>query len=126
MKWPVCGLILCGFVGFGQTTSPPIPQVQDLAPLLGIRELALSKETLAQDLRILWDTTASPPAAQAGNQPRLIGSFRVLDRKRSRPLGKRPRSIELSPDQLLVVAVNSAGDKLISWSLIPDPRIIRA
>ena len=37
----------------------------------------------------------------------------------------RPRSLELSSMQILVVGVNAAG-KVVSWSTLPDPRILRA
>jgi hypothetical protein len=78
------------------------------------------------EVRIGWD------AADASSRDLTLTerepSNRVLTtierRKRNQALSQQ-RSLELSTNQLLVVAVNGQS-QLRWWSLIPDPRIMRA
>lgn len=78
------------------------------------------------EVRIRWDAADASSRDQAPTEKEP--SSRVLTaverRKRNRPL-PRQRSLELSTNQLLVVAVNGQR-QLRWWSLIPDPRILRA
>jgi hypothetical protein len=79
-----------------------------------------------QEVRIRWD------AADASSRDLILTeqetSNRILTtierRKRNQALS-RQRSLELSTNQLLVAAVNGQR-QLRWWSLIPDPRIMRA
>jgi hypothetical protein len=79
-----------------------------------------------QEIRIRWDAADAPSRDMVLTEQEP--SKRVLTtierRKRTQALS-RQRSLELSTNQLLVVAVNGQR-QLRWWSLIPDPRIMRA
>lgn len=82
-----------------------------------------------RELRIRWtDTTKSTTelrrAADATEQTQNPSISILEDNKRPGAL-PRPRSLELSPTHLFIAAVD-ATNKLRWWSIIPDPRVVRA
>jgi len=80
----------------------------------------LDRRVRTQELRITWESETAdglPVAPAAG--------FRVVRRVRHSSPFPRPRAFELAEDTLLFAAVDAAG-ALRGWSLIPDPRILRA
>lgn len=77
-----------------------------------------------RELKLRWvDSTKSElrPATEQTQAPNVA----VLeDKKRPGTLPRR-RSLELSPTQIFVAAVD-AGNKLRWWSIMPDPRVVRS
>ncbi len=92
-----------------------------------VEDLSLPSQTQsAQDIRVRWQgeaTTAPTGIAERPVQPR--GSFSALGRSAGAGSLQRQRSPELSTYQVLVLAVD-AQKGLKGWSLIPDPRVLRA
>jgi len=82
-------------------------------------DLPMSRNQPAQTLQIRMDEGAAP----AGAKP----SARLAIRARTRSSGSLPRlrSLDLAPDKLLVAAVSADGI-LRGWTVIQDPRFIRA
>jgi hypothetical protein len=95
---------------------------------------AASGQTIEQ-LRLRWGAYPTAPAPiVAPNAPNAAttvpappapDAFTVLERSRAPGPLPRQRNPQLSADQLVVVAVNGAGET-INTQLIPDPRILRA
>lgn len=84
-----------------------------------------------RELKIRWNdsTTASAnnesrPSISAKEQTRAPVISLVEDKKRSGTL-PRHRSLQLSPDHLFIAAVNETN-QLRWWSIISDPRVVRA
>lgn len=80
-----------------------------------------------RELKIRWvDSTKSTsglrPAAQEQTQPPSVSV--IEDKKRPGAL-PRQRSLELSPTQIFIAAVDAAN-KLRWWSIMPDPRLVRS
>jgi len=80
-----------------------------------------------RELKIRWvDSTKSNsglrPAAQEQTQTPSVSV--IEDKKRPGTL-PRQRSLELSPTQIFVAAVDAAN-KLRWWSIMPDPRLVRS
>jgi len=92
-----------------------------------VEDLSLPSQTQSpQDIRVRWQGEASTSptgAAERAIQPR--GSFVALGRQAASGSLPRQRAPELSPDQILVLAID-AEKQLKGWALIPDPRILRA
>ncbi len=80
---------------------------------------------MVQELRLRWDS----PSAVAAGQPKPDAApaphFTPLQRKRTPGSLPRRRSLELSPDQIVVVGLDAQG-KEIYRDIMPDPRILRA
>jgi hypothetical protein len=82
-----------------------------------------------RELRIRWiestkSTTELRRAADVEAQAQSPSISILEDKKRPGAL-PRPRSLELSPTQLFIAAVD-ATNKLRWWTIIPDPRVVRA
>jgi len=84
-----------------------------------------------REMKIRWtgQTTAQMDAATTSSAPDAkqgpaLNSL-VLDEKTLRGTLPRQRSLELSPTQVLVAAVDESNE-LRWWATIPDPRIVRA
>jgi len=80
----------------------------------------------ALEVRIRWDAYVGAPAPQV--QPRSAqpsSLFTLLERRHVPGAPPRHRNPELSPDQILVVAVDQQGQEIF-WNLIPDPRVLRS
>jgi len=80
-----------------------------------------------RELKIRWsDSTKSSTElkpANLGSQTPAPTVAIVEDNKRSGTL-PRQRSLELSPTQIFIAAVD-ASNKLLWWSTMPDPRVVR-
>jgi hypothetical protein len=89
-----------------------------------------------RELKIRWnDATKSTnqpksalsPAEQTQNseeRTQAPSSSIIEDKRRSGALS-RSRSLELSPTQIFIAAVD-ARNKLRWWSIVPDPRVVRS
>jgi hypothetical protein len=78
-------------------------------------------------LRISWETPGRKGSATALREGELslpVASAVVSERHEQGVL-RAPRSLELSPEHVLVATVD-AESRLRWWSLVPDPRVIRA
>lgn len=80
----------------------------------------------SREVRILWAGEAAGQAGQEFTSSPADGQMRVTA-EGARDAGPPPvpRSLEMSPDHLLVVAVD-AESRLVWWTLITDPRVLRA
>jgi hypothetical protein len=79
-----------------------------------------------QEMRIRWDAAdATARESALTEQEPLNRVLTAIERRKRNQVLPRQRSLELSTNQLLVVAVNGKR-QLRWWSLIPDPRILRA
>lgn len=87
----------------------------------GYREMKIrwTGQTTAQTDAV----TAASSAPDAKQEPVL--SSLILDEKTRAGTLPRQRSLELSPTQVLVAAVDESS-QLRWWAVIPDPRIVRA
>jgi hypothetical protein len=82
-----------------------------------------------RELKIRWNaptksTNAIKPALNPQEQTEDPSASIVEDKRRSGAL-PRNRSLELSPTQIFIAAVD-AKNKLRWWSIVPDPRIVRS
>lgn len=82
-----------------------------------------------RELKIRWgastkSTTELGPAISSEEQTQAPSVSIVEDKKRSGTLPSH-RSLELSPTHIFIVAVD-ATNKLRWWSIMPDPRVVRA
>ena len=81
-----------------------------------------------REVKIRWtdasSDTKSKPSISAAQQRQAPVVSLVEDKKRSGTLPRR-RSLELSPNQVFIAAVGEAN-QLRWWSIISDPRIVRA
>jgi len=83
-----------------------------------------------RELKIRW--TDSPksaneakPALKTQEQMQAPPSASIVEDKRRTGTLPRQRSLELSPTQIFVAAVDAAN-KLRWWSVVPDPRLVRS
>jgi len=82
-----------------------------------------------RELKIRWtDSTKSnnelKPALNTQEQMQTPSASIVEDKRHSGAL-PRSRSLELSPTQIFIAAVD-ATNKLRWWSIVPDPRVVRS
>jgi hypothetical protein len=84
-----------------------------------------------REMKIRWtgQTSVQADAATASSvgdvkQGLTLGTL-VLEEKTRPGTLPRQRSLELSPTQVLIVAVDKSN-RLRWWSIVPDPRIVRA
>ncbi|HEX8140233.1 MAG TPA: hypothetical protein VF544_21900 [Pyrinomonadaceae bacterium] len=85
-----------------------------------------------REMKIRWtgqataqaDAAATASSAAGAKQEPALSSL-VLDEKTLRGTLPRQRSLELSPTQVFVAAVDESSH-LRWWATIPDPRIVRA
>ena len=81
-----------------------------------------------RELKISWTDSIKPTTelrpVNVGAPAQAPSVAVVEDKKRSGTL-PRQRSLELSPSQMLVAAVD-ATNKLRWWSIMPDPRVVRS
>lgn len=84
-----------------------------------------------REVKVRWtdsanvsSNTQARPSISAGEQKVSPVVSLVEDKKRSGAL-PRHRSLELSPTHLLIAAVDETN-QLRSWSIISDPRVVRA
>lgn len=117
----------------GQANRPQAPGVKRIENLLSQAGLGAKRNAHLPEVphsieaRIRWRpyTNAQTHVLPGTGQVTPGGGF-VVNRVRQLPIPiPVMRSPELSPDLLLVAGVDSA-QRLIAWSLVSDPRILRA
>jgi hypothetical protein len=108
-------------------------QLKKLLSKVGVDVLEIAARTdtsqTYRELKIRWDdstkSATEPRSAISSEEQMQAPSVSVVeDRKRSGTL-PRHRSLELSPTHIFIVAVD-ATNKLRWWSIMPDPRVVRA
>lgn len=109
-------------------------QLKKLMTKVGVDVVEISERSnqpqVYREVKIRWtDSSASSdtqtrPSVTAAEQKAAPVVSLVEDKKRSGTL-PRHRSLELSPTQLFIAAVNEMN-QLRWWSIIPDPRVVRA
>ncbi len=100
-------------------------QLRDLLQPLGvIVEGPVAVAGQSAQLQLRWDE--APAASRLSTEPISPGgSIEILTRKETPGPMPRRRALNLAPDRILIVGVDSQS-KLRSWLVIPDPRVIRA
>jgi hypothetical protein len=84
----------------------------------------LTRTTL--EVRIRWDAVpASEQTSPGAGQGNSSSAFIPLERRQIGEKYASHRSRELSSDHILVAGVDAQG-QLRSWTVVPDPRVIRA
>ena len=91
---------------------------------------ALCSPTLAQtfqEVRVRWEAypTMPPESILVPQGYRAASIFAVVERRHASGVMPRQRALELSADQLLIVAVDRLGRDR-QRMLLPDPRLLRA
>ena len=108
-------------------------QLKKLLSKVGVDVLEIAARTdtpqTYRELKIRWGDSTKPSteprsAISSEEQMQAPSVSVVEDRKRSGTL-PRHRSLELSPMHIFIVAVD-ATNKLRWWSIMPDPRVVRA
>lgn len=137
--YPVALAILCAFTVVQGQSSTAVQknsretlqeQLKKLMNKVGVDVVEPSANTnqppAYREVKIRWNDSTSKsdgrPSISATEQRPSISL--VEDKKRSGTL-PRHRSLELSPNHLFIAAVNEAN-QLRWWSIISDPRIVRA
>lgn len=81
-----------------------------------------------REVRIRWDAyPGAPPIIDLAESGRFAKgrAFAVTGRRKRKGTLPLQRSLELSPERLLVVGVDAAG-QMRSWAVVGDPRVLRA
>jgi len=124
-------LLLCPLT-LGQDQRRQIAQREQLRTLMSRVDVEVpetdARATQPQtyrELKIRWaDPTKSTTELKTEAQTQIPRVSIVEDKKRSGTL-PRQRSLELAPTLMFVAAVD-ATNKLRWWSIMPDPRVVRA
>lgn len=86
----------------------------------------VSRSASYTETLIHWAVKPSSPDSPTGAQGQAEShALSILERASREGSLPRPRSLELSEEQVLVVAVG-ADNQMRWWTLIPDPRLTRA
>lgn len=94
--------------------------------VLGMSPAAFGVTPGLQEVRIRWDTHARAPApGVAPDAAAAADVFTLLQQRRQSGSLPRHRNPELSAGQIVVVAVNSRGER-VDAQVVPDPRVLRA
>jgi hypothetical protein len=80
-----------------------------------------------QEVRVRWEAypTMPPESVLEPQRYRAASIFAVVERRHASGAIPRQRAIELSADQLLIIAVDRLGRDR-NRMLLPDPRLLRA
>ena len=111
------------------TLSVAEAQLRDLLQPMGVvveRPVAVADQSIQLQLR--WNEAPAPPsrvAAARSGAGTTAGWIDILTRKTTPGPLPRRRGLNLAPDRILIVVVDSQS-RLRSWSVIPDPHLIRA
>ena len=132
--------ILCSFTLVQSQRTPVEPgrrqivqqeQLKKLMSKVGVDVVEIKAATnqaqTYRELKIRWGgatKSETGPLISAEQQKQSASVAVVEDKKRSGTLPHH-RSLELSPTHIFVAAVDDAN-KLRWWSIMPDPRIVRA
>jgi hypothetical protein len=108
-------------IGSGQASANAMP-----APPRPVQKDSSGDESLLE-VRVHWAVDAD---IRSSNGPYStlsspVGNYSLVESRLIRGPMPRQRMPELSPDQILVVATDERGEQN-GWTLISDPRIIRA
>ena len=88
-------------------------------------DIPADQPQMYRELKLRWaDSTKSTTELKTEAQTKAPRVSIVEDKTRRGPL-PRQRSLELAPTMMFVAAVD-ASNKLRWWSIMPDPRIVRA
>jgi outer membrane protein assembly factor BamB len=122
----------------GVKSKREIVQEEKLSKLLSRVGVSMDAGRAASDqpqayreMKIRWtgqtgaQTDASTTSTIGDGKPGLTLNTLVLDEKTRPGTLPRQRSLELSPTQILIAAVDE-NNQLRWWSIQPDPRIVRA
>ncbi len=125
-------LLLCP-LALGQDQRRQIAQQEQLRKLMSMVDVDVpetdaraNQPQTYRELKIRWggDPTKSTTELKTEAQTQIPRVSIIEDKKRSGAL-PRQRSLELAPTLTFVAAVDAAN-KLRWWSIMPDPRVIRA
>jgi len=124
-------LLLCPLT-LGQDQRRQIAQREQLRKLMSRVDVDVpetdaraNQPQTYRELKIRWaDPTKSTTELKTEAQTQIPRVSIVEDKKRSGTL-PRQRSLELAPTLMFVAAVDAAN-KLRWWSIMPDPRVVRA
>lgn len=87
----------------------------------------VSQTNAYREVRLRWDAYLNAPEmveADTENYAKGRGLI-ITGRRKMKGTLPLPRSVELARDQILVAAINGQG-QLRWWSLVADPRVLRA
>jgi hypothetical protein len=124
----VVALSLMNWAAQGQTSNKQMLEELIRGVGVSVEDLSLpSMPTSSQDIRVRWqgDASALPTGSPTERQPSSPNSLSVLSRQTGSESLPRHRAPMLSSDQVLVLAVDTQK-QLKGWTLIPDPRVLRA
>ena len=112
----------------GNVSALAQTSTRQATPLLdSIPNMALVADAgAATELMIRWNVAESvgdDPIPAADVRP--LNQFQVVSRRSVTPALVRERSPQLSPERLIVVAVDASGRE-VAWQQLQDPRIVRA
>src|SRR5678815_962134 len=125
-------LLLCPLT-LGQDQKRQIAQREQLRKLLSRVDVDVpetdartNQPQTYRELKIRWadPTKSTTTELKTEAQTQIPRVSLVEDKKRSGAL-PRQRSLELAPTLMFVAAVD-ASNKLRWWSIMPDPRVVRA
>ena len=95
-----------------------------LAPFgISVAETVAASAGGWRQIHLSWNRPG--PAVRAGEDAPFDRKLAVLGERALTEVPARPRSLELGPGQVLVVALD-AKRQLRSWSIVGDPRLLRA
>ena len=98
-----------------QSMPPRLVTVPQLA--------AVAAAPSATEITVRWNLLASPAGDPAA--PGAVNTFNISASRIVSELPTPERDPQLSPDRLVVVAIDSAG-RDVGWQMVADPSIIRA
>jgi len=134
-RWSLLTLvILCSFtLAQSQTTTVDTKQqqLQKLMSKVGVdaREIKVRTDQpqTYRELKIRWaaSTKSATELRPANNSEDQTPSVSIVDEKKRSGSLPRQRSLELSSTHIFIAAVD-ATNKLRWWSIILDPRVVRA
>jgi hypothetical protein len=124
-------LLLCP-LALGQDQRRQIAQRDQLRKLMSKVDVAvpetdarINQPQTYRELKLNWsDSAKSTVELRTEAQTQIPRVSIVEDKKRAGTL-PRQRSLELAPTLMFVAAVD-ASNKLRWWSIMPDPRVVRA
>jgi hypothetical protein len=131
----LASILLLACSAAAQTKSLPQNKIEALLAAAGVKVQAPAAspqagQTIAfagtKEMRLRWESPATPSrsdtTAQAGGATRKFRALKVTKYPGTAP---RQRSPELSTEHLVVAGLDEDG-RLRSWTIILDPRLLRA
>jgi hypothetical protein len=132
-KLLVVAMLLVGTLharrAISQTGTGPKPLVEQLSDLLSATQVKVAAAAFSpsesqgtREFRVSW--TASSPAA-ANSSSMASGAFQVSSQRVYPERAQRQRTLEMAPGRVLIAAIDRTN-QLKSWTVMLDPRIVRA